>query len=825
MPYTPPAQHSPVASQPQSPVITRSPNSYFQANRSSSPGFQAGPRPGLPRSASSTSYLHKHRRSPSLTKTAPSSANTHTPDPSPPSSVNASRDSEKLRFVPNENVRQSPPPVNNLVIPTGAIISPPESTQNSSDDEEVDSRGRPLELDSLAELQAAIRTIEQQRESSPETFTEGTDKARDALGVVLKASNSQQISGETPAPVKALTQQALKIAHSRSNTECLQLTTPIDRQRSDSSSRSTTDSENEDDTQMRKKPPMLRKKSGELVRPALRPPSARRRPSSMPGTPTYGKAVHFDSHLEHVRHFLQVDRPLAVSAGSSPAGEYEDQVEFPFGHDDRSTLTPPFEWEIKLGNFPAETPERLNQPIRVEKVFLSKDNKHLIGSVAVANLAFHKLVVARFTLDYWKTTSEVVAEYSNDIRHPQANDGIDRFNFEIKLADQANLENKTLFFCVRYNVNGQELWDSNNNMNFQVDFTKKALPQLGKQGMKVAASKPLPRSQPSPPVSSGRPVTAPASFDDFADGFENNFTFGGFKLSGDPAVRLKKPNGPTWPQEPPQTRGRAPAQPFGNRYDFGASLSAAIQAASNAMEDDEKKASASQTLSARTMSLPFTTQAKKATSNPATTSSTSGRTAAKATTPTIETPAVTGATLTTPSKPAALKIAEKPTLQSQSYNELLDKYCFFGSAKALPSPVLAHHITASPPSSVTVGAAAASSRQLDGSEAGFQQQTDGPSDTPKTSMMSVMSSGVSSPPSFSVSVNDSLRFSSPPSSQSSSASNSGRPSRAQSRAPSGNGLSAFGTRAASPGGFGYPYPQSMHDGFFSGVATQTAIHG
>ncbi|KAK3363768.1 hypothetical protein B0T25DRAFT_53590 [Lasiosphaeria hispida] len=81
------------------------------------------------------------------------------------------------------------------------------------------------------------------------------------------------------------------------------------------------------------KPQMVRKTAGELVRPALRPPSSRR-PSSMPGTPTFSKAVHFDSHLDHIRHFLQVDRPLAVSAGSTPSEkESDDDADYPFAGD------------------------------------------------------------------------------------------------------------------------------------------------------------------------------------------------------------------------------------------------------------------------------------------------------------------------------------------------------------------------------------------------------------------------------------------------------------------------------------------------------------
>jgi hypothetical protein len=59
-----------------------------------------------------------------------------------------------------------------------------------------------------------------------------------------------------------------------------------------------------DELVRRNKSSMLRKKSGELVRSALRLPSAKLRLSSMPGILIYFKAVYFDSHLEHVRHFL-----------------------------------------------------------------------------------------------------------------------------------------------------------------------------------------------------------------------------------------------------------------------------------------------------------------------------------------------------------------------------------------------------------------------------------------------------------------------------------------------------------------------------------------
>jgi hypothetical protein len=571
-------------------------------------------------------------------------------------------------------------------LPAQAVISPPDSTQNSSDDEDTkQERGR--ELENLAELQAAIRIIEQRRESSPTRTAESVSKANQALSLVMPPQTADQ---PTATHVEQAAGQSLrKIAHNRSNTESavfLDLRSLKVPDTPTTGSDEETISDGEDLDRSRRKPPMLRKKSGELVRPALRPTSARRRPSSMPGTPTFSKAVHFDSHLEHVRHFLQVDRPLAVSAGSSPAEAYDSDTEFPFG-EDNDGRNPPYEWEIVTSNFPANTPLRLSQPVRLERVFLSTDNKTLVGSVAVANLAFNKYVVARFTLDYWKTTSEVVAEFNNDVRQPKHSDGYDRFNFNIKIADQANLEAKTMFFCVKYSVNGQEFWDNNNSTNFQVDFKKKAKPQNGKKGMQGAGSRPVHHSLPksnrkSPPA--GRPKSMPVAFDDFADGFDGKYNFEDFKqpvndFLGEPntTVRLKGVKSAVSLASDNLTR-RAPnpnGQAFGNRYDFGASLSAAINAANSVLGDKSG-------LTMKPMKKPapkFIDDAVE-TSSPLT--MTSNQTLNKATAAPNGAPAVQPSTSGTESpRPVG---SEKPVLASQSYNELLDKYCFFGSVKSSP---------------------------------------------------------------------------------------------------------------------------------------------
>jgi hypothetical protein len=422
---------------------------------------------------------------------------------------------------------------------------------------------------------------------------------------------------------------------------------------------SSDDSDAEDDG-LRMKPPLLRKKSGELVKPALRPAS-RRRPSSMPGTPTYSKAVHFNEEIEQVRHFLSVDRPIAVSASTSPVETtYESESEYPF-EDDSKSKTP--EWEIKLANWPtSESYERQTAPVRVERIALASDNQTLVGNIACANISFQKFVVARFTLDYWKTTSEVAAEFNHDVRKKQADDGYDRFNFNIKLADQANLESKTLLLCVRYQTNGQEFWDNNNSMNYQVDFTKKVKQQQPKIKRTNSGLGAIPRSRHSPLSSRPRSMAPAALDDDFGHDFENRFQFGSSgRITGDApksAIRLK-PKSKQRAQLYPDQGARRPqgGQAFSSRYDFGASLSAALTTAQTTLGDRSGlKVNTTDASNKGYFDRPVPLAKAHTTGAP-----------------------VPG------TRPDALS-SDKPDLQSAEYNELIQKFCFFGTPTGKGSP-------------------------------------------------------------------------------------------------------------------------------------------
>lgn len=632
---------------------------------------------------SSSSYLHKHRRSPSVPKVSPL-AGSETLNPT----------AEKTQVDPSVRKQDRTLGKNRQRFPTrsiltaGTVISPPESSQNSSDDELNTKRGRVRELANLAELQEAIRIIEQHRVRSPDRTKEEAEKARKILELD-DSSNQQnqqniQSSPLQESPLLPLSVGARKISHSRSSTEPNAAYFDIpSRDQSNASGRRTSDSgviedqlrilmhssdsDDEEEEDLPVRPAMIRKKSGELVRPALRPASGKRRPSSMPGTPTYSKAVHFDQRLEHVRHFLQVDRPLAVSAGSSPVESiFYDDSDFPFGSDENESRIQPFSWEIRLTNFPTDTPERKSLPVRVERVYLSADDNTLVGAVAARNIAFHKLVVARFTLDYWKTTSEVVADYDDDIRRKIAADGYDRFLFNIKLEDQANLENKTLFFCVRYTVDGREFWDNNDSFNYQVDFSKNAKTQTGKNGMQAKPINPLQRSRPSPTFSM-RPRSMPVNP---ADNFSSGFDFSSFPqpctVAGDSPIRLR--NAKAAGDNATSPRTNAAGQAFGNRYDFGASLSATIQASSNGVQTREDVKLSSEKFTSSSIRFERTDDQTALKVN-----GYQEEMEKKSTRPkTLQPPAQEQ------TKPSALT-AEKPSLQSSSYHELLDKYCFVRS--------------------------------------------------------------------------------------------------------------------------------------------------
>lgn len=585
----------------------------------------------LSRSYSPTEYVRKHRRSPSLSKSF---------------TIQASEGSPKSNHALNTKpvVRCPTSPLSNTTFPSAGVLSPPESNPNSSDEEQ-----QSYQIQGAIKLQyleAAVRSIEKEREYSLEKTSSEEPRSDGLFDVKASLASMKLGAGVLDSSFLPHSKEGRKVSHSRSFS-----VDDIVPKEEEAITSSPEDSDRDDEPLQR--PPMIRKKSGELVRPALRPAMARRRPSSMPGTPTGSKAVHFDVQLEHIRHFVQLDKPQAVSAEGSPTDDHSSEEEFPFEKQELES-----NWELRLSNFPKNNTPQLHEKVRLERLSLSSDSNTLVGLVAVANLAYHKHVAARFTFDHWRTVSEVTAAYTGDIRRKQVYDGYDRFSFNIKLEDRASLENKTLLLCIRYNVNGQEFWDNNSSMNYETLLVRASKATSEENNSPTSGSRPSPPRSRSFTRSNSRSLSVPPSIDDFSKLIDRRHTFPNTNDSGDDADGDVE-------METPVRRDKNFRPAFGNRYDFETSLSAA-------MRDKPTHDRTTLTAHARTQKTPAKSDSKE-------------RTLGKRDKGFFVDKAVPISQLSrqpAPSeyfKPSPL-MNNRLHQDSSSYKELVDKYCFFGSS-------------------------------------------------------------------------------------------------------------------------------------------------
>ncbi|TXT07476.1 hypothetical protein VHUM_03196 [Vanrija humicola] len=334
---------------------------------------------------------------------------------------------------------------------------------------------------------------------------------------------------------------------------------------------------------------VVKKKSGEIVRPALKyvgellpngTPADKSRPmfesKSCPTTPSCPKYVHFDSQLEHVKLFLQNQKPLVVSRQGTPTEEMSENEM------DEAMAEAAKVLQIRLPNFPTDPPT--DADIFLESLFLSETRDTLRGKVCVKNIAFEKWVAVRFTFDWWQTTSEVSAGYKESIRG-----GLyDRFEFSIKLSDILDrIEEKTLFLCMRYSVPGREIWDSNSGQNYQVLFERKA-PDSPKYMPKRAVT--VPQGMGRARGSNAWSLTGNDN-DRMADlrAKLNRLTSEDMELNAPLSPSKKKPSrSPRSPRMSPRRAASSPGAGPGadlpvmselaNRYDFGSALKSSRRA-------------------------------------------------------------------------------------------------------------------------------------------------------------------------------------------------------------------------------------------------------
>ncbi|ORX94570.1 hypothetical protein K493DRAFT_315426 [Basidiobolus meristosporus CBS 931.73] len=287
------------------------------------------------------------------------------------------------------------------------------------------------------------------------------------------------------------------------------------------------------------RPQLLRKKSGEVVKSALKG-KENDRPKSLPTSPT--KFVHFDAQLEYIKLFMKGEKPQTISNpgsddedGTSSDDDYYDQ-------DDEVSLS------IRLPNFPPPIfPGYNSKIVSVQDISLSEDKLDVIGTIQVANLAYRKHVAVRYTFDFWQTVEEVSADFKQSSAHDHENYvGVDKFDFSINIEERISLKlgspKKTMFFAVKYQVNGEEFWDNNDGMNYHVEFVLSKIKNT---------SEPWDLQAQPVDINKGRPIKT-SSYEG-ADP-------GGYFSSGSPLNSLRS----------------ASTKKLSSRYDFGASLSALL---------------------------------------------------------------------------------------------------------------------------------------------------------------------------------------------------------------------------------------------------------
>jgi len=126
--------------------------------------------------------------------------------------------------------------------------------------------------------------------------------------------------------------------------------------------------------------------------------------------PTPRKAVHFEIH-DQVRHFFQIDPPVTVkSEPQLMGGSHKDSAHKPLNPITSLYIirSPSTRWEVICSSTVFKTTEK-TRSVKLERLWVSADEKSFLGSVAVANLAAEKSVTCRFTFDHWETISEVYA--------------------------------------------------------------------------------------------------------------------------------------------------------------------------------------------------------------------------------------------------------------------------------------------------------------------------------------------------------------------------------------------------------------------------------
>ncbi|KAI8876876.1 carbohydrate-binding module family 21 protein [Backusella circina FSU 941] len=208
--------------------------------------------------------------------------------------------------------------------------------------------------------------------------------------------------------------------------------------------------------------------------PSLKP--SLRLPNSAPCTPV-SKSVHFDNNLENICLFRRAQTPSMIRRGSVFWGKNDDESDSSTSSGDESDQDGEYELEeeeeeeeprhLVYANWPNRLADILNKKdriIRVEKTNFRLNDDTLVGKVMVRNLDYQKTVMIRYTFDFWETIENVQAIY----RESTNKKVYDVFGFTIDhVPDKPNA---VVYFAVYYKVGGQEYWDNNDGKNYEIQI-------------------------------------------------------------------------------------------------------------------------------------------------------------------------------------------------------------------------------------------------------------------------------------------------------------------------------------------------------------------
>ncbi|OMH85071.1 Protein phosphatase 1 regulatory subunit 3C [Zancudomyces culisetae] len=107
-----------------------------------------------------------------------------------------------------------------------------------------------------------------------------------------------------------------------------------------------------------------------------------------------------------------------------------------------------------------------------------EDKKRVIqGEIKVLNIQFEKNVTVRYTLDAWRSSSDINAEFTKvEQKSTQNFPGVDLFTFKIDtgVICQSAIDKLCcveIEMCVRYKAGNMEYWDNNNGRNYSFKIT------------------------------------------------------------------------------------------------------------------------------------------------------------------------------------------------------------------------------------------------------------------------------------------------------------------------------------------------------------------